>query len=183
MERKFFMVIILRGVSGSGKSTLSRFMMSDGVNGVDQLVNNSEVSTFMWHLYDTSPGPKATFSADSYFMRDGEYRFDHRDLSVAHGLCLKGFAEAIRSPPSGSTAQTLVVDNTNCSVAEVAPYAALAAAYSHELHVVTLIGDPKTCWKRGHHGVPFSGVLRQDTNLRRSLNEWPPWYQQQVFPA
>lgn len=174
------MVIILRGISGSGKSTWARFMMRYDVT---QLMNNGEASTFMWHLYDTCPVPRTVFSADNYFMKDGEYRFDQRNLSVAHGLCLKNFTESVRLPPGNSTAQTLVIDNTNCSVSEVAPYAALAAAYSHELHVVTLIGDPKTCWKRGHHGVPFSGVLRQDMNLRKSLNEWPPWYQQQVFPV
>lgn len=175
------MVIILRGISGSGKSTLARFMMSNGsTSRVNQLVNSREVTTFMWGLYEDSPAPREHFSTDNYFlMIDGEYRFDGRNLSIAHSLCLKNFAEAVRGD---SAAKTLVVDNTNCSIEEVSPYADLAEAYSHKLCIVTLIGDPKTCWERGQHRVPFSSVLRQDMKLRRSLIIWPSKYAQQIFP-
>jgi hypothetical protein len=75
----------------------------------------------------------------------------------------------------------LVVDNTNCSVAEVAPYAALAGAYGHELHIITLIGDPLAAWQRNRHGVPFANIVKQDVSLRQSLAEWPPWFPQQIF--
>lgn len=168
------MVIILRGISGSGKSTLARFLKSEAGD------QRGEAAAFLWQI--DCQTPIATFSTDTYFMFDGVYRFEPSKLPYAHGKCLRDFTEALRVPPTPGLANTLIVDNTNCSIAEVAPYISLAGAYSHVLHIVTLVGDPNTCYKRGTHGVPFSNVLRQDMNLRKSLVDWPPWWAQQVFP-
>lgn len=173
------MVIILRGVSGSGKSSLARFLVTPN-REVDGRVNDSDVSEFMWDLYDNSPASRSIFSADDYFMQNGEYLFDPGRLSIAHNRCLKSFTEAIQTRTIETT--TLIVDNANCTIAEVAPYAALTAVYSHELRVITLVGDPGVCYERGHHGVSFSVAFRQDMELRKSIAEWPPWFHQQIFP-
>ncbi len=180
------MIIILRGISGSGKSTFAKLFAADTVeeDEVDKLVNpsgsNSEAADYIWRVYDESPAPRSIFSVDDYFMRGGEYAFDPRKLSFAHGTCLKRFADTIKQQ---EVDQTLIVDNTNCSLTEVSPYASLALAYSHELHIVTLFGDPKICHPRTIHNVPLSTLIRQDMNLRKSITEWPPWFPQYVVPT
>lgn len=172
------MVIILRGISGCGKSTLTKFMTCNEVGDVN-LFKHGAASDFAWQMYDTSPGVRTVFSADNYFMLGGVYSFDPSKLPSAHSTCLRLYDDSVRQ----SSNRTLIVDNTNCSVAETAPYAALALAYDHRLQVVTLVGDPNRCWERNQHGVSFPAILRQDSNLRKSLNEWPSWYPQQVFPV
>lgn len=61
-------------------------------------------------------------SADSYFETLG--RFDPKFLGKAHAQCLRLYVEALRNERD-----TIIVDNTNCSVGEIAPYIALADAY------------------------------------------------------
>lgn len=181
------MIIILRGISGSGKSTLAKILSANDTvedDGVDKLINkdglNSEAAKYLWRIYDDSPAPRNVFSVDDYFTKGKDYMFDPRKLSIAHGSCLRKFADAIRQPMDNQNDQTLIVDNTNCSLTEVSPYASLALAYSHELHIVTLFSDPRTCYPRATHNVPLSTIIRQDMNLRKSITEWPPWFPQYV---
>lgn len=169
------MVIILRGISGSGKSALAGLLTT----GRTEAPISTPALDFVGKLFDRTSAPKIVVSADSFFMKEGEYTFDGKLLPMAHGLCLRKFSETICELPK----KLVVVDNTNCSVLEVAPYAALATAFQHELHIVTLIGDPYLCWKRNKHSVPFKNILHQDMYLRKSFTEWPSWYSQEVFPV
>lgn len=181
------MIIILRGISGSGKSTLAKLLSANTLedDDIDKLINkdgsNSDAADYILGIFDHSPAPKSIFSVDDYFMRGTDYVFDPRKLSVAHGSCLKKFADAIEFQTDSRATQTLIVDNTNCSLTEVSPYASLALAYYHELHIVTLFSDPKTCHPRATHNVPLSTMVRQDMNLRKSIAEWPPWFPQFVI--
>jgi len=77
----------------------------------------------------------------------------------------------------------LVVDNTGTSVAEVAPYAALAGAFGHSLRIVTIICDPTVAWKRNSHGVPFETIFRMDRRLRDETALLPPYWPHTIQPA
>ena len=84
-------VYILRGVSGSGKSTEAMRLAS----------NNKDIIC----------------SADDYFMKNGEYKFDPSKLGEAHGECLAKFRALVKAG-----AETIIVDNTNTQWWEIRPY-------------------------------------------------------------
>jgi predicted kinase len=115
--------------------------------------------------------PTATVvSADDFFMVRGNYEFDPKRLGEAHGSCLIRFVEAVTDE---SKAQ-IVVDNTNTTVAEVAPYAALALAYGHTLKIVTFVGDWRIAARRNVHGVSEATVESQANRTGEAM--FPPWW-------
>lgn len=129
-------VIIMRGVSGAGKSTWIR--------------NNYPLATL-----------RSVVSADHYFTdAHGIYRFDPNKLGEAHGACLRLYLEHIRKIDP-----LIVVDNTNTTVAEIAPYYALAEAYGYEVEIVTLTVEPALAYERNVHKVPLTTIDRQHYNL------------------
>lgn len=145
-------VYILRGPSGAGKSTHARRIVE-------------------WSM---AAGMKAlVMSSDDFFKRDGEYKFDAPRLSDAHADCLRRYTQSIASP---GDVDVLVVDNTNTSVAELAPYAALAVAFGHTLQIVTLDVAPAVASARGIHGVPAGTVERQSMTLRAQTQSIPRYW-------
>ena len=108
-------------------------------------------------------------SADHYFMVDGEYRFNPSKLSQAHAVCLRNFVDNLQSGQD-----ITIVDNTNCTVAEVTPYAALALAYGHTLKIVTFVGDWQIAARRNVHGVPDATVESQASRIGEVM--FPPWW-------
>jgi len=150
-------VKILSGVSGAGKST---FIQAQSWS--DSCVIHS---------------------ADYFFSKDGPYSFDPSKLNEAHGECLRGFVNGVRSgdarkrfieSPEGQALQgsgfnssvVEVVDNTNLSVEEIAPYYALAKAYGYEVELITLLIDPEIAAHRNVHGVSERVIERMQTKLR-----------------
>lgn len=113
-------VIVLSGVSGSGKSTYAKGLANDSA-------------------YATN-GHVLIVSADDHFMKDGQYSFDPSKLSEAHGECFRRFLFALdragRDGPGGS--DTVVVDNTNTTSEEIAPYMLAAQAFGWEAEIRTL---------------------------------------------
>lgn len=143
-------VIILSGVPGSGKSTW-----------VDVASNSCSY----------------TFSADHYFINreTGEYEFNPANLGKAHGECLRDFAETIKNISSMNiNASTLVVDNTNTTAIEMAPYVALAAAYGVPVEIITFQCEPECAFKRGTHGVPLKSIQRMAEQIRN--RKLPPFW-------
>jgi predicted ABC-type ATPase len=135
-------VIILSGVSGSGKSTWAK---DKGV----------------------------IFSADSFFMSfDGAYNFDPSKLQQAHEKCLRDFVEEARamsphdSPPPDCGDAPIIVDNTNTTVEEIAPYYAVAKAYGYEVELVTFHIDLGLAAERSRHGVSFNGIASQEARIK-----------------
>lgn len=183
------MIILLRGPSGVGKTSLAKNFMADD-NTWDR-GPGGPAAKYMAALWDAvvmkTPVDKytrAVVSADDFYMKDGEYLFDPRLLPNAHASCMRNFTERIRvTHIDKEVAHHIIVDNTNTTVAEVAPYAALANAYGQELHIVTLVGDPLKCFGRNLHKTPITAVMKQDLQLRQSILEMPPWFPQVVFPA
>lgn len=136
-------LIILRGISGSGKSTWAR----------SQLV-----------------GRVCITSADAFFTdRDGRYRFDPKQLQAAHAACFRDTIECLREPPG----LKVVVDNTNTTAVEIAPYVLLARAYDVPAEIVRIECDLEVALERNIHQVPRHVLETQLTRLREPL---PPWF-------
>jgi tRNA uridine 5-carbamoylmethylation protein Kti12 len=147
-------VIIMRGGPGSGKSTLARKLASEL----------------------EAQGYKARcFSADFYFEKAGVYQFDRNLLGKAHAACLKGFAQDLVFCYQWPNKDVLIVDNTNTTEAEVAPYARLAQAFGAELEIVTADCDQATAFARQTHGVPEKNHKSMAERMQRSRlpKEWP----------
>ena len=117
-------VVILSGIPGSGKTTYA---------------NNLR-------------GHVVKCSADDFFYRNGSYHFDPSQLGRAHGECLKKFAGNLAKPDSVKP-DFLVVDNTNTTTLELAPYVSLAMAYGKFPELVTFLVNYKLGAKRNKHNV------------------------------
>ena len=146
-------IYILRGVSGSGKSTWAKKQVEK---------------------YDA-----VVISADHHFMVNGEYKFDPKKLPEAHAACLRWFTElcqdssvhGYKRPPS-----ILVVDNTNTSIAEFAPYVQVGIAYGHDVQIITLVADPSIAYHRNVHGVPLKTCNEQQERLTQNDHLIPHWW-------
>lgn len=136
-------VLILQGVSGSGKSTFAR--------DVEQRLERRTMVTVC--------------SADSYFEQDGQYRFDVAKLGDAHATCFRDFCDNL----SWGT-NLVVVDNTNTTTMEIAPYMlavaaanlSLPAGYKYTARIVRFACDDlEAAAQRNAHGVPLRGIVGQ----------------------
>lgn len=162
-------VIIMRGPSGGGKSTFTRKIMER------DLTDMRGQSTSLDFMFDDilSIEGRISVSADKFFVRqlqDGgtEYHFERSMIGDAHGACLREFTDAVQSARNDS--HVIVVDNTNTTVGEITPYAALANAYGHDLHIVEIECAWYIAQARNVHGVPQETVLRQSKNIDTSRN-------------
>jgi predicted ABC-type ATPase len=137
------LVLVMQGVSGSGKSTISR------------MFSQKFVETY-------GPGACEVVSADDYFRRDGEYKFDQSKLGAAHNECFRKFMRLLTGPNS---IRCLIVDNTNCSAAECAPYMQAASAFGWEPQVCRVVADWTMAAQRNGGRAPASSVMQQAINL------------------
>jgi len=107
-------------------------------------------------------------SADDHFMVDGEYRFDPSQLSEAHGACFRKAVEALQAGVD------VVIDNTNTSTAEVAPYVVMGQAYADRVRIIRIDCDPEVAHARNGHGVPLWVVLAMADRLKSE--PLPPFF-------
>lgn len=116
-------------------------------------------------------------SADEYFMTpQGEYRFDASKLGAAHNWCLRSFIDELQKPHG----RTVVVDNTNVKVFEIAPYYRVAEALGHAVEIIWIHCPPITAFQRGLHGVPLQKVY----DMALGFDPLPPWWNvRMVFPS
>ncbi len=148
-------VLILSGVSGSGKSS------------------------YIASLVGQEKGKLFVCSADSFFNKEGGYKFDPSKLGEAHGQCLRDFIEATAFSDEDND-QIVVVDNTNTTTEEIAPYYAIAQAYGFSVELVTLECDPEVAFKRNQHGVSLAGISAMAERIRN--RKVPPfWNMKQTF--
>lgn len=119
-------MIILRGLSGSGKSTVARALASTGA---------------------------IVCSADDYFMRGDDYRFNPRDLPKAHADCVARVHRALIKGLS------VIVDNTHTRHWEYSGYVRMAREAGYTVDIVVVGGrspsDVLEYANRNTHGVPF----------------------------
>jgi hypothetical protein len=135
-------------------------------------------------------------SADSYFeswnreTSKDEYNFDVTKLGEAHASCLRRFTSILVDMDNGRTdCENLVVDNTNSSLVEIAPYYALARAYGHK-GSKALEGKPDIVFHRflanrhelehvyfprNVHGVPLHAVMAIGKRVWEL--EFPPFWE------
>lgn len=121
-------VVVMRGISGSGKSSVIRAFSFQAKHQIK------------------------VFSADHFFMRGDQYVFEPAKIGRAHAACLRGFTEALVKGEG-----VLVVDNTNTTNEEMAPYLKLAQAFGFKVVVIELTPPvvlPDKFEDRNVHGVP-----------------------------
>ena len=120
------------------------------------------------------PANAHVVSADHLFIdpHTQQYKFDPSKLPLAHGQCLRYFVIALQNE-----VPFIVVDNTNTTVAEVAPYYALANAYGYDAVIVFVEADPAEAAARNAHGVPLTGVESQHKRLLYFGEQMPAWWQ------
>jgi hypothetical protein len=156
-------IFIYCGIPGSGKTTLIRER--------HPMANRAGVC-----------------SSDHHFEKvvDGEtiYDFQPSGLPEAHGSCLRKFAELVRMDPVtmaqwGYDGTELIVDNTNSSIAELAPYVALGQAHKHDVKIITLRCDPEKAHRRNTHGVSLETVLGMATRI--DSRDIPPWWSHEII--
>jgi hypothetical protein len=113
-------------------------------------------------------------SADKFFTRNGRYEFDAAQLPEAHARCLLAFVRWAQRDPKGLHTRNpamCIVDNTNTTVAEIAPYYALAQAYGHNVHIRVFRGE----WANVH-GVPPDVIAAQRDRLQSLPRLAPAWW-------
>lgn len=131
--------IIMQGVPGCGKSTYLMLQHPDAV----------------------------VCSADFYFQRDGEYRFNPRELDKAHATCFRCFIEAL-----AAGAPKVAVDNTNIYVVHMAPYYLAARAFEYDVEIVRVVCDPAVAAERNVHSVPSRSIFE----AARNMEDPPPYW-------
>ena len=140
-------VLLMRGISCSGKSTF--------VSGLK--------------------GNKIVCSADDYHVQDGKYNFRQENAQAAHRDCFLRFLRVVSTPTDRySDEDFLIVDNTNTTVLELAPYVRLAETFGFSLTIVRLyVPFEIACQRNNGHHVPSDVIWRQYQNI---LTERLPSY-------
>jgi len=152
---------ILSGVPGSGKSTYGESLIT--------------------YQLASPPVIGEIYSADHYFTNPytGEYNFDPAKLGAAHSSCLLGFIGA-----TSAHSPRVIVDNTNTTAVEIAPYYQVALAYGYDVEIVTVMvnhGDLAKCAERNKHGVPLKSIIRMADNIKRRV--LPPYWNHRTIEA
>jgi predicted kinase len=150
-------VVIMRGTSGSGKSTYAR--------------NFSNVTIL---------------SSDDYWTRNGgDYKenFNVEKLGAAHAWNLRRFIDLlVHIKDITNIDSTIVIDNTNTTIAELAPYYAVAQAFQVPVEIITLMVDPKIALARNVHGVPLKAHSAQYSRLVDNTPLIPRWWKHDILP-
>lgn len=142
---------ILSGVSGAGKTT--------------------------WIQKQPWAANADIHSADHFFVQaDGSYLFDWEKLPEAHHECLRRFLRGIRNgyhakskgaPLEGMAVQ--VVDNTNLTSEEIAPFYASAKAHGYEVTLVNLLVPPELAAARNRHNVPLATIKKMQEKMHNRV--------------
>lgn len=126
------------------------------------------------YIKNNLPGTTVV-SADHFFTgEDGVYRFDPKKLGEAHGTTLRQFLAAL------SKGFDIVVDNTNTTLVNLAPYEALASMHGATVRFVHLDVDPTVAHSRCIHGVPLETVVKASQQIASTIGQWPPYWSRPV---
>lgn len=146
----------MQGVPGSGKSTIAKILWQR--HGLDQA---------------------AIVSADNFHTdRSGGYLYRPEDAGKAHAWCLRTFITFVTREEQVSL---IIVDNTNTTVAEAAPYMAIASAYGCAARILHVDCDWEEAARRNVHGVPLKTVAQLYFNLKSFSG--PSWWVREKYEA
>lgn len=116
------------------------------------------------------------FSADEFHTFDGVYKYDPKRAPYAHNSCFRAYMNCLLIEKK---TDFVVVDNTNITAAEIAPYVAVANALEVGYAIKTILCDINTAISRNVHNVPNTTILKMFSEF--TLNNLPPYWNQQVF--
>ena len=123
-------------------------------------------------------------SANDYFMNgNGEYDFSESALPAAHGFCLRKFIASVQNWENSD--HTVIVDNTNTRISELAPYISISQAY-HCLPRVVWVAEMnvKILAERNTHGVQAHTLINQTNRLGALGRIWPGfWPKREIILA
>lgn len=126
-------------------------------------------------------------SADDFPGLYGENGINFRLLGEAHKECFLQFIHACEEHSFP------VVDNTNCSMDQLAPYVRVATAFEREVKIVAMIPQDKNApesggswhkspilWEklalRNKHGTPARAIKGMMHNMKIMLDHWPNYF-------
>ena len=163
-------ITIMVGPSGSGKST--------EVAGILRNISPSKIFRLS-SLNESLDIKAAVLSADDVTYDDDG--FHPEKIGEAHARCLRVFIGTLMQTNDLCNIEHLIVDNTNTTASELAPYIAIAAALNAPINISVC----QVAWQEGMdksiHNVPWYVVKRQCRQLERLLDEWPPFWPQPEF--
>jgi len=122
-------LMLMRGPSGSGKSTIAE-------NLALQCVAHFGEATDI-------------FSADDYFMVDGEYKFKANEICHAHEYCYDKFVSAAHSD-----VRNIIIDNTNLHMWEYFGYIQYASFMDMEINIYVCDAKFELRRYRNTHQLP-----------------------------
>lgn len=134
-------LFILQGLPGSGKSFWVRSALL--LHPTAEVVSTDAFPG----LYEPAPG--------------GGVAIRPHLMGPAHGWAFRHAVAAAQAR------RPLIIDNTNTTVAEVAPYVLLAQAYGLSPILVRITADPEVCAARNVHGVPREAMDRLAAHLKQ----------------
>lgn len=133
---------IMRGLPGSGKSTRAREICHEAFKmGADGAV---------------------ICSTDSFFIVGGKYVFNRDNIGWNHTQNQQRVEDLMRHKVN-----VIIVDNTNTTQKEMAPYKHFAVDYGYEIREVIIGAESMrvdldayitTCVERNTHGVPRESI-------------------------
>jgi len=153
-------VIVLRGLPGSGKS---RFALN--------LIRTENQNHERVHVV----------SADHFFDKGLGYKFDPTKLGEAHNQCLRRYASYVADPGLKAARIVVVVDNTNLSVVEMAPYMALASAFGISAEIVEFVCSVDEATQRNIHNVPRDVIASMDARRASETANIPRWWKHRWY--
>jgi len=145
-------VIILIGLPGAGKST--------------------------W-IKENTWGDVSICSADHWHEGPNGYEFKIEERPNAHHACLRKFVKLVTASPYMGDPRplgkevTVIVDNTNAMVYDLAPYINVARAFGHVPELVYLECPVSLSYARNTHGAPLAIIEHMDRCLKGMLDHWP----------
>lgn len=153
-------LIIMRGLPGCGKSHWVRQFCVEGQTSV------CVVSADTYHYVQQPPRPDGT-------LVPPVYEFKPENVRAAHDNCFREFLGVV-----AEGWDVVIVDNTNISAWEIAPYLRYGEVMGLDVEIVWLRVPVETCIARGLHGVPRETYAKMAERLEKEV--LPPWWKQRV---
>lgn len=104
-------------------------------------------------------------SADDFHIIDGKYQYDPKRASLAHLDCFAKYLRVCREIQR----QDIVVDNTNISAYEIAPYVMIATLYCLDYKILYLPCELSKGKRSGIHGVPDATLMFMRSKLMTEI--------------